>query len=320
MAAMSASSRARDIQHVSLPLSVRLKAWWHGYDLQLIRKQRLEAALRRQHGVAFEAERQAWEVPHLKVPQLIWGEGFLTPGGATRAAELVKPLGLDESMSVLDIGCGLGGQARLMARDFGAWVTGIEADRELAEAAKLMSEKEGMGRKAQVHGFEPSDVEFRQRAFDVAISTDALYRIETKSSLLGAVSEALKGRAQIVLTDYVRDEEVTQTGALDAWLGSEPGAPELWTAREYRSCLNRLKFDIRVFSDVSEELRRLVIGGFADYLNGAARGGVEPQLQAPLVNEVERWTRLVAALDSGALKAVRVYAQRSQREALLSNW
>lgn len=305
---------------VSLPLRTRLKAWWHGYDLEVIRRFKGFEPLENNHGVSFEAELQPWEKPELLVPQLIWGEGFLTPGGASRTAELVKPLGLDESMSVLDIGSHLGGQARLIARDFGSWVTGVETDPELTEVAKLMSEKEGLGKKALVHRFEPSSVEFRQNAFDVAVSTDALYRIEDKETLLSAVDEALKGRSQIMIADYVRDSDVADSTALDAWVKAEPGPVHLWTERDYRSLFTDLKFDLRICSDVTDTLRSTILASFSEYLKEAATSGVEDRLRDTLVGEVERWMRLVAALDSGAVKALRLHAFRAQRSSLLSDW
>ena len=40
----------------------------------------------------------------------MFGEGFTGPGGADLIRDLVKPLGLDSSMTVLDIGSGLGGR------------------------------------------------------------------------------------------------------------------------------------------------------------------------------------------------------------------
>ena len=296
----------RDVE-VSLPLWMRLKAWWHGYDLQATRRlKELEVG----HDVSFEAELEPWEKAEYLVPQLIWGEGFLTPGGAERVAELVKPLALDKSMSVLDVGGHLGGQARLIARDFGAWVTAVEADTQLAEVAGLLSEREGLGKKAEFHSFKPDSVEFRNNAFDVAISTDALYRVESKRALLIAVGKALKKRAQFMLSDYIRDESVADTSALDAWIKIEPSAVHLWTETEYRACFKGLKLDARVVSDVSVQLRSTIVAGFADYLNEAAKSGVEDRLQEALVNEVERWLRFVAALDSGALKAVRIHALR----------
>ncbi len=301
----------------SVPLGLRLKAWWHGYDLRAVR--RLRSSEGDGHGVSYDASVPPWERGALRIQQMIWGEGFLIPGGAERVAELVKPLGLDESMSVLEVGCGLGGQARLIAREHGAWVTGIEADRELAEAARLMSEKEGVGKRALVHPFDPETVEFRQRAFDVALSTDALYRIANKDRLLYTVSEALKGRCQILVVDYLRGD-APEDAALTAWAEAERDPPELWSEREYRTCFNDLKFEVRVCHDVSRHLRQCIVGGFARYLDRAARAGVAPDLQAPLVAEVERWTRTVAALDSGSLRAVRLYAQRAQRESLLSDW
>jgi 2-polyprenyl-3-methyl-5-hydroxy-6-metoxy-1,4-benzoquinol methylase len=315
---MSAPDADRRGPHASLPLGLRLRAWWHGYDLQVRARHAGPAALAA-HGVGYDATRAPWDRPDLKVPQMIWGEGFLAPGGTARSDELVKPLGLDETMSVLEIGAGLGGQTRTIARSFGTWVTGIEADRGLADIARMMSEKDGLAKKAQIHPFDPGEVEFRQRAFDVALSTDALYRIEPKERLLAAVSDALKGRCQVLIVDYVRGEAADRT-ALETWAAVEQAPVHLWDEREYRDCLNDLKFDVRVCSDVSAEQRRTVIAGFAGFLDGAARSGIAEDLQEVLVREVERWTRLVAALDSGAVRAVRLYAQRAQREALLSDW
>ncbi|WP_162906486.1 methyltransferase domain-containing protein [Algihabitans albus] len=294
---------------VSLPLRMRLKAWWHGYDLQVTR--RLKELEENDHGVSLEVEEQPWDGPKFKVPQLIWGEGFLTPGGAERTAELVKPLALDKSMSVLDIGGHLGGQARLIAKDFGAWVTAVEPDPELAAVADLLSEREGLGKKADFHAVDPDSAAFRKNAFDVAISTDALYTIESKRPLLAAVGKALKKRSQLLLSDYIRDETVSDTAALEAWMKLEPRPVHLWNETEYRACLKKLRLDTRVFSDESIQLRGTIVAGFSRYLSEAAQSGVEENLQQALVYEVERWVRLVAALDSGAVKAVRIYALRN---------
>ena len=51
--------------------------------------------------------------------QLVWGPGFLSPGGPQEVGEIVKRLGLGDRR-VLDIGCGTGGPAIVLARDFGA--------------------------------------------------------------------------------------------------------------------------------------------------------------------------------------------------------
>ena len=48
----------------------------------------------------------------------IYGEDFVSPGGREVASELIASMGLEPGSRVLDVGCGLGGSAFLMARDF----------------------------------------------------------------------------------------------------------------------------------------------------------------------------------------------------------
>ena len=59
--------------------------------------------------------------------EMIWGEGFMSPGGAD---EVVRVLGDHDitGCSVLDIGCGLGGAAVVLLQRGGAGsVTGFGA-------------------------------------------------------------------------------------------------------------------------------------------------------------------------------------------------
>src|ERR1700730_13224573 len=60
--------------------------------------------------------------------QLVWGDGFLSPGGAEEVARLLE--GSDISgCRVLDIGCGLCGICQLLVNRHGAGsVVGIDVD------------------------------------------------------------------------------------------------------------------------------------------------------------------------------------------------
>ena len=51
--------------------------------------------------------------------QIIWGEGYMSPGGAAEVAALVAGLDI-EGRDVLDIGCGLGGPSVDLVANHGA--------------------------------------------------------------------------------------------------------------------------------------------------------------------------------------------------------
>lgn len=53
--------------------------------------------------------------------ELIWGEGFMAPGGEGNVANLIDGLEV-QNKRILDIGCGLGGPAFVLAKTYGATV------------------------------------------------------------------------------------------------------------------------------------------------------------------------------------------------------
>ena len=77
--------------------------------------------------------------------ELIWGEGFLSPGGP---AEVAAALGGRDirGAEVLDIGCGIGGIDLLLVERFGASkVLGIDVEADNIERARRRAEAKGSG-------------------------------------------------------------------------------------------------------------------------------------------------------------------------------
>ena len=60
--------------------------------------------------------------------EVLWGEGYLSPGGAEEVARVLDGIDLT-GRRVLDVGCGSGGIALSLAADYGAaHVTGIDVE------------------------------------------------------------------------------------------------------------------------------------------------------------------------------------------------
>ncbi len=68
--------------------------------------------------------------------ELIWGIGFMAPGGEGNIANLVEGLEVRDRR-VLDIGCGLGGPAFVLAEKYGAYVVGTDIELQLVERARM---------------------------------------------------------------------------------------------------------------------------------------------------------------------------------------
>ena len=68
----------------------------------------------------------------IRMLELIWGEGYMAPGGDGNVRNMVEGLELS-GRRVLDIGCGLGGPACLLAEQCGAFVVGTDLEAPLIE-------------------------------------------------------------------------------------------------------------------------------------------------------------------------------------------
>ena len=90
-----------------------------------------------------------------KIAQLVWGDGFNSPGGVAMATELSQPLGLDKSSSMIELGAGMGGDTREIAAATGAYVTAWEIDPELAEEGAVQADVVGLEKKASVLVLDP---------------------------------------------------------------------------------------------------------------------------------------------------------------------
>ena len=64
--------------------------------------------------------------------------------GRAATRELAQAIGLDSDMTVLDVGCGLGGPARRLASEYGCRVTGLDLTDEYCRGAQSLSARLGL--------------------------------------------------------------------------------------------------------------------------------------------------------------------------------
>jgi cyclopropane fatty-acyl-phospholipid synthase-like methyltransferase len=65
--------------------------------------------------------------------------------GREATRELADRAGLKAGMTVLDLGCGIGGPARTLAAEYGCTVTGIDLVAEYIKAAEMLTAQVGLG-------------------------------------------------------------------------------------------------------------------------------------------------------------------------------
>ena len=111
--------------------------------------------------------------------ELVWGEGFMAPGGEGNVAKMVEGLEL-EGRRVLDLGCGLGGPACILAGKYGAHVVGIDLEAPLIERARRRSESLGLGDRAHFEVVTQGPLAFDDESFDLVMSSGGVTQTADK--------------------------------------------------------------------------------------------------------------------------------------------
>lgn len=301
------------------PLKDRFLAWWEGVELPPPDAEpppAPEEAVPEPPPPLVKLE--PWETPAIRVMQAIWGEGFNAPGGAAFVLELVKPFAVNNSMSILDFGCGAGGGTRAITKEFDVWTTGVERDKVLAELGKLLSTRAGLERKAEVQLYDHDNFVTRQGGFDCILSKETIYTFDQREVILARLENNLKTRGQLTICDYLRgDKTLPEDPLLTAAFGN---APPLWTKAEYEKRFTELKFDLRVSEDITDKYRAMALEALDQVTRSRDGKSVIRTFPDEFLAEAERWGRLIAAIEGGALKVFRFYGIKMGSSSLMSNW
>jgi phosphoethanolamine N-methyltransferase len=136
----------------------------------------------------------------------IWGKGFVSPGGPTEVAKILKGVEL-ENKRILDIGCGMGGIDILLVEKYGAAeVIGIDVEKPVLEKAERYALEAGVAEKIDFILVEPGPLRFENDSFDIVFSKDALLHISDKSMLFSEIFRVLKPGGVFVGGDWLRGE------------------------------------------------------------------------------------------------------------------
>jgi phosphoethanolamine N-methyltransferase len=134
--------------------------------------------------------------------EAIYGRNFISPGGQATTLEILALIDMAPGMRVLDVGCGLGGAAMLMAQRFGARVHGIDLSQNMLRLAQARCRE---ARLEQAVTFEHADILRYEPsiAYDLAHSRDAFLHIHAKGRLFAALARCLRPGGVVLFSDYL---------------------------------------------------------------------------------------------------------------------
>jgi len=230
----------------------------------------------------------------------VWGEGFLSPGGAEEVREIVRDLDLVDK-TLLDIGFGTAGPAITLARELGAGqVVGVDVEEPLHRRAIAMVKAAGLSDRVDLRLVEPGPLPFGDASFDVVFSKDSIIHIPDKGSLFAEVRRVLKPGGVFAASDWLSGEGPEAEAALKNMGGhlhfEMATAPQMekmlcdagfesvtsvdrnrWYAIVVEEELRTLD---RVYDDLVEKIGKEIVDPWVQVRRGAAKavqgGGLRP--------------------------------------------
>jgi phosphoethanolamine N-methyltransferase len=141
---------------------------------------------------------------HFVGQEIIWGEGYMSPGGDDEVASVVDGVDI-RGKRVLEIGSGLGGSAvALVANHDPGRVISIDIQLEQIERATRLAEKRGLSDRVEFRIVDPGPLPFVDESFDVVFSMGTFVQIRDKPMLLAEIFRVLRRGGALAANDWLR--------------------------------------------------------------------------------------------------------------------
>ncbi len=139
-------------------------------------------------------------------------------GQRNATVRLAQLAGLSGAEDVLDVGCGIGGPSRFLAKAFGCRVTGLDLTAEFVEVANMLARRTGLAGKVTYRQGDALDLPFPDASFDLVWSQNAAMNIADRDRLYAEMRRVLRPAGRLAIQDVA------------AGPGREPYYPTPWAS------------------------------------------------------------------------------------------
>ena len=232
--------------------------------------------------------------------ELIWGEGYMAPGGPGNVTKLLDGLET-QGKRVLDVGCGIGGPAFEIARTHGSNVIGVDLEAPLIERATAAARKHGLDDQCTFKAVGPGALPFADQSFDIVLSSGAVTQTNPTNALIDECYRILAPGGHLTCYEWMRSER-KYSDDMYYWFKMEGLTYALNTLDEFADLFRDSGFADIVTTDASSWYRAEARREYE-----LIKGDLYPRMvellgQADADHFVEDWRAMVIVIENGEMR------------------
>jgi SAM-dependent methyltransferase len=230
------------------------------------------------------------------------------PGGALLVRLLAREAGVEPGCRVLDVGCGLGGPARLLAQEFGARVDGVELTATRYRDAVRLTQLVGLDGQVRIMHGDFLTLDLPARHYDVAWGQAAWVHFPDLGAVFARCAAVLRPGGRVAVEEaYLRGRP--QTPDVSRRLGELEGH---WAAHfndrdSWLGAAERQGFNTTCLADLTAVMLEEFVALRKAATLGPA-GAVNP-------DEVRGWELVCALIQEGIVGYLRLVARLGEVRA-----
>lgn len=176
---------------------------------------------------------------------------------------------VQEGEAVLDAGCGVGGAAIYLARNYSTRVTGITLSSLQVETARQNAKKHNVNHGTKFIEGDFTKTSFEDQSFDVIWACESSSSAVDKGQMLREWFRLLKPGGRIILLDFFKTEKsIDQTGKwLNKWCNLWAMSP-LVTVKDFEQDLGANGFDLVQKENLTTRIAPTINRMYWSYLLG----------------------------------------------------
>jgi SAM-dependent methyltransferase len=256
------------------------------------------------------SEAGEYDAAMLTLLQLIWGDGFLSPGGAAEVARILEGSDI-RGARVLDIGAALGTVDQLLVTAHGAGhVVGIDIDPTLLAEMDARVARAGLTDRIESRRVTPGPLPFAAASFEVVFSKDSIVQIPDKPALFAEVARVLTPGGQFIAGDWLRGGRGDYSPEMLEYFRLEGIAYNMASPEQTAAALTAAGFVEVEVRDRNAWYLELATRELAA-LSGPMRPLIVERIGAERADHfIVNWRQLVLVLERGELRPCHVRARK----------